>query len=570
MAKTKFTDLDLNDLSALTEAELAEALEDAESLLAEIVETPEADVTPEQVALAEQLDAGVATINARLGEIAAEAQARRDSIDQIRARREQRETEAREAAERAEAEAQAAAEAEKTAAEPEKPETDVTPEVTAEAPAVETVETPQAVAAAALAGRRPAAPEKRWAPPKAALVAAADAGVRPSGSKLESMADVVDIVMHRFKTMSGTQGRLSLGAATIEVPVEEGLTIENGMSEQAMNDVLAFAADPKRLKDRGGLIASGWCAPSETIYDLCEGSTTEGLFDLPTTQVNRGGVRYTEGPDFSALYDDLGAFGWDLTEAQVIAETEKTCVEVPCPTFTDVRLNATGFCVTSGLLTEQGYPELVRSFLNEATIAFEHKKSAKLLAAAVAKAGTKLVATDVSSTASSTLTAIELVAENQREKYRWGMEQVIEVAVPHWVRAAIRADLGLRGGGNDDLIALLNSRIDAYFAARNLNVQWLYNYQPLPADSVTFPATFDALVYKAGTFVAGQAPVISLNTIYDSTLLKVNKAQQLFFEQGLLLLSRCYGAKVVTIPVCSSGRTGIADVSECLVTPAGP
>ena len=96
-----------------------------------------------------------------------------------------------------------------------------------------------------------------------------------SDKPLESMADVVDIVMHRFKTMSGTQGRLSLGAATIEVPVEDGLTIENGMSEQAMNDVLTFAADPNHLSPRSAVV---------TTYALC------GFANFASVGIQIGGI----------------------------------------------------------------------------------------------------------------------------------------------------------------------------------------------------------------------------------------------------------------------------------------
>ena len=70
------------------------------------------------------------------------------------------------------------------------------------------------------------------------------------------------------------------------------------------------------------------------------------------------------------------------------------------------------------------------------------------------------------------------------------------------------------------------------------------------------PATVDILLYPAGTFVKGTADVISLDAVYDSTLLKQNMYTALFVEEGILVANRCMDACAIRVPVCASGKVG--------------
>ena len=72
------------------------------------------------------------------------------------------------------------------------------------------------------------------------------------------------------------------------------------------------------------------------------------------------------------------------------------------------------------------------------------------------------------------------------------------------------------------------------------------------------------MVYPAGTFIRGSAPVISLDAVYDAASLTVNEYTGLFFEEGILLATRCYTPSLVTLSTCASGRTGAADNVACL------
>lgn len=86
------------------------------------------------------------------------------------------------------------------------------------------------------------------------------------------------------------------------------------------NAAIAFATDQANLKSAKGAgsltAAGGWCAPSEILYDMCKLESTDGLLSIPEIQVNRGGLRWTLGPDWVDIYADTG---WCFTEADDIA-----------------------------------------------------------------------------------------------------------------------------------------------------------------------------------------------------------------------------------------------------------
>src|SRR5690606_4088160 len=148
----------------------------------------------------------------------------------------------------------------------------------------------------------------------------------------------------------------------------------------------------------------------------------------------------------------------------------------------------------------------------------------------------------------SVLHAVELVALGYRQQHRMAFGATLEGIAPFWLRAALRADLANRTGV--DTLAVSDAQIDAHFAARGIRLQFVYNWQPLTIAAGTgtgpggegtgfgiatdYPATVSLLLYPAGTFVRGHGDIISLETVYDSTLLSTNMYTALFAEQDLL------------------------------------
>lgn len=414
----------------------------------------------------------------------------------------------------------------------------------------------------------PPAAEPEEEDPFITLIASADVPGYATGSTLTDLTAVGDAAVRRMKAFpkpSGQRGgpMTRFGVAQIEKHIPDELTTFGAEGDFA---AVNHAANESRLKGGSLTAAGGWCSPSETIYDLCAIETTDGLLDLPEFNVSRGGVRFTEGTDFSTLY----ANGFKQTEAQAIAGTTKPCYEVECPEFEEVRLDAHGICIKVPLLTQAGYPEQVRNTLERSLIAYQHKQSTDLIDQIVAKAGAPAIVPTVGSTAVNTLNTVELLMDVERQNYRLSMDHTMEALIPFWVRGAIRADLAMRTG--QPLMSVTNEQINAHFAARNTQVQWLYNMddalvaQDETTNALAYPGTFNIVMYPAGTMTKGTASVINLDAVYDAAELSVNRYTGLFFEEGILLLQRCYRAKAATVTVCSGGRTGAADNVECLVS----
>jgi hypothetical protein len=190
--------------------------------------------------------------------------------------------------------------------------------------------------------------------------------------------------------------------------------------------------------------------------------------------------------------------------------------------------------------------------------------NAKVIAAIVAAAGASKTITAKGSTAGDTLGSLELIADGLRSKYRLSFTHTMEVVLPFWAKGAIRGDLGLRTGQEQD--AVTDEQINSHFAARHLTVSFVYDWQDTPfpagtAPAIAYPASVQAVIYPAGTFIKGTSDVINLNAVYDAASLATNVYTALFFEQGILVAQMCYEAALVTVPVCNAGRTGINDLT---------
>lgn len=406
---------------------------------------------------------------------------------------------------------------------------------------------------------RPTIPRPKTAPKAAkrvvTITAGADIPQFATGSVIDDLDGVATALQNRIKGFpsspqgleGGQMSRHNVASFSRNFSKEE-------MATNSADDyrLVMEAAKEKRLPGGSLLAAGGWCAPSETLYDLCDGETTDGLIDLPEIGVSRGGIRFTPGPQFSTLY----SAGFTQTEAQAIAGTTKPCYEITCPAFEEVRLDAMGICIKVPLLTNAAYPELTRRVISGSLTAHMHRVSAGLIGKMVTESGAAVVTTDVNSATANLLNSVELVITTIRQEFRLGLDDTLEVALPQWVRGAIRADLVQRTGV--DLLSVTDAQIEAAFRERKASVQWLYNWQDLTEGQEGYPATVQMLVYPAGTFVRGSTDVINLDAVYDAASLSVNTMTGLFFEEGVLLAQTCFKSKLVTVALDVAGVTGAA------------
>ncbi len=410
----------------------------------------------------------------------------------------------------------------------------------------------------AAASRRPVVPERQT---QGSLVASAAADVPgySSGADLDivGVASALIARTRGFSAPSGdgkTEDLRRFGVASLRKDFPQDL-VASGLNDDA---VLERATDESRLPGNSLVASGGWCAPSETLYDFCSGETTEGLVSIPEIQVSRGGIRFTPGVDFTTIYNSVG---FSLTEAQAIAGVDKTCYEVPCPAFTEIRLDAIGLCIKVPILTQAAYPELVSDVIAKALVAHQHKVSNRVVLAIQTAAGAALVGPDQGSITQSLFAILELRAATMKQRYRFSLNMSLEVLLPFWVKGAIKSDIAGRTGVDVSMVS--DEQVNSLFTMRGFNPQWLYGFQPLPDGAVGYPATFQVLLYPAGAFVKGTSDVISLNAVYDAASLVENIYTGLFVEEGILIAAKCYDADLLTVPVCIAGRTGAANVVNC-------
>ena len=314
----------------------------------------------------------------------------------------------------------------------------------------------------------------------------------------------------------------------------------------------------------GSLVASGgWCAPSETLYDLVDISEAANLVSVPEIQINRGGVRHTLGPDYREVFADTG---FCYTEAEDIAGDydgagggTKPCVTVPCPDFDEVRLGYCGVCIGAGLLQQRGYPEVIEDYVGKTLNAHAHRMSASVINSMVADSTAVVFPGPQAGATAPLLTAIDLQATHYRAVNRMSDNASLEVMLPTWTKTVVRADLARRLGV--DLLDVSDQRIAGWFAARKVNPQYVVDWQDIATTAASgftaAPTGVQFLLYAAGTFVKGVTESITLENIYDSVLLGTNDYTALFTEDPFLVLKRNHDSRVVTVPVTPDGATHI-------------
>ncbi|MEU7323415.1 major capsid protein [Streptomyces griseoviridis] len=389
--------------------------------------------------------------------------------------------------------------------------------------------------------------------PRPEITASVDVPGYQPGQALD-MAGVTEGIIRRANALKTAGGGVGL-TASYRLPFPEQLIVNDSSSGTEGTRAVVLAGEQSRLNG-GDLVASGgWCAPSETVYELTGMSCPEMLWDLPEIQLARGGLRYFPMPSL-----DVASMTWVHTEADDIAGTEKPCFRIPCPDPVEVRCDAIGACLESGILTQRHFPELVAYYQSLAMVAHEIRIKQELFTQAVA-ASTAVTIAPTFGAFSAIFAAIALQAADMTEKLSLCANINIEVVLPWWSRNLFLADIVRQNGVP---ISDISTRdvINA-FAELGISVQWARGLNPaVPTDiggpnpAVDWPTSIPFLIYPAGTFEAGRGGEISLGVIHDSTKFSVNDYTALFTEECSALIARNNEARVVTVPVCPDGRTG--------------
>lgn len=410
----------------------------------------------------------------------------------------------------------------------------------------------------------------------AKLIAAGSIKQFEAGQSFSTLVDGAQVLAERARTLPKghvENTKIANGGLLIQLPSNE--FTDNAAAWQTRDGALKMllaAGDETRLPGKSLVAAGGWGAPSERSLDFCELESIEGLFDMPEVTITRGGIEYTKGPVFADILANSTGF-WDMTEAEAEAGTElKTSLRPSLPTFEEQRLDAVGIMLEAGLLLRQGWPEVIARHSDLLIKAHAYKLAQKKLAGVRGFTGAAKAAGPGFGNALDIFHILELVATGERQRTFMSPNQTLEAIIPHWVKNVIRVDIANRAGV-ENIKAITDAHIDAEFTARKIKVQWITADQNLVIDGVKgialkYPDVVDIILYPAGTYVAGVAPVISLDTIYDSTNLKKNDYVELFVEQGVLVTNPCGDGVRISLPLYANGRRAIDNIANNFGTAA--
>lgn len=409
---------------------------------------------------------------------------------------------------------------------------------------------------------------------EAVLIASADVPGFTQGGRVENIYALAKAMHSRARMLpiSKTGDPNIYPVASLQR--EFNFMLNENSTPQEMNDVLMAASDSGILTAAGG-----WCAPSEISYDFFNVVCEDGMIDLPTVGLNRGGVQYPTSPSFGdvvAIPDVV----WTWTEQDDIdALTSdsvfKPCVRVECPTFVDRRADCFGFCVTAGNLVDYAYPELIANWLRlvfairaKATnaaiidIMLNGGGSGDPISASIAVDHTGLTG----ATTSALLQSIELSIIDYREKFSMCSDSILEIVLPRWANAVVRADLANRDG--IDVFSVTNGMIADWFNLRGARVQFVGDWQvrePGAAGTATpgnatpltdWPDTMDYMIFAPGTFVRGNSMSLDLGVTRDSVLNATNDHTAAWAEDCFAILKPGHESRVVTVALCPSGEIG--------------
>jgi len=408
------------------------------------------------------------------------------------------------------------------------------------------------------------------------LVASADVPGFTTGGKLENLDALVAAVTARARSIPATKRGDDAPRYTVASLMREHRYNLDPMATPAqINEVITAATNPAILTASGG-----WCSPSEISYDFYNVVCEDGMLDLPTVGINRGGIRFPTSPSFADVTSSTALWRW--TETQDIAAVTgtaqsgtKTCGRVPCPAFNEERLACDGICLTVGNLTEDAYPEVIANYQRLLFAAHAHKinglRIQQLRAFASTAAVTGTFGTAGSGVVAPVLGTLELNAIDYRERYAMCEGATLEVVLPRWLRGAMRSDLRKRTGATMEQLSVSDARLMELFDAAGIRVQWVNDYQvreagfPGVPDTIltSWPTTVEFIMYAPGTVVLGQGMRLDLGVIRDSVLNATNDYTAQWMEECWLMFKPGHEVRRGLINICADGTTGAHDLTAC-------
>lgn len=446
-------------------------------------------------------------------------------------------------------------------------------------------------ATGSLSEARRHAPQPKAPKPLLAVTAGVDIPGLARGAELNNIDALTDAFRRRARGMPTTRDGQGNQQLVASVRNEFEHTIDDRTSGAQVEELFRYlrSDDKKDALVAGG----GWCAPSEIRYEFFNIACEDGMIDLPTFGVTRGGIRFPTSPSLADAFDgglapfavalssDSNPWLWTETddEATVTGDPNKPCIRVPCPDFEERRLECYGICLTAGNLTDDAYPEATQNFLRLLLSAHEHAKNSRYLNTMQQLSEAPITGGALGAGGpayNAIVSGIALAATDYRAKYGMCEDDILEVVIPQWVVGVIQADLAHREG-TDQLLSVTRAQIMTYFADRNVRVQFVNDWQVRGAgqfgNSTTamtaWPGSVTFMVYAAGTFMLGNGLSLDLGVVRDSVLNAENDHTAAWSEECHLIAKVGHESRQYTVTFDVMGDACCVDMSGAITTGTG-
>ena len=356
------------------------------------------------------------------------------------------------------------------------------------------------------------------------ITAGADIPGYTAGSQMQdknSIAEAMAARLHGLRRVKGGDGEQHI-VASITTKFPESRTLSQDVDSNSVK--IREAVGPEAL-----VAAGGYSTPYEVKYDIFGiGTNYRPIRDsLPRFAADRGGIRYITPPVLSGYAGAVGIW----TVANDIAGTStgtKDSLTVTAATEVTAAADAVTLQIKFGNLMTRAYPELIARH-NELGLIQHAREAEQQIITAISAASTAATTTSLIGVSRDFLVQVGLASAAYRIRHRLDPAQMLSVIAPAWVKAAIRADLTLSMPG-DNSMAVVDSEIEGYLAARDVRVTW----SPDMFGSTSFattqganalvevPDSFAWYIFAEGTFLFLDGGTLDIGIIRDSTLVGTN------------------------------------------------
>lgn len=471
------------------------------------------------------------------------------------------------------ADAEAEAEAEPEAEEPTEPEVEAAEAVEAETSvtAVESETAPEAIAAATRKAK-PVARRSQRATPKpdpqrmVTITAAADIPGFPMGANITTKGELVKAFMarHRGIGRGGTVREERVPVATVYGEYPEDRFLRKGDDDGNATKIKVVQTGAKEQKAEALVAAGGLCAPVEPYYGLKQIATrSRPVRDgMARFGADRGGITFAAPPDFADFADAITVVTAD-DDASGGSAAIKATLEVSCPQFDTVVIQAIAAQLTFHNMTARAWPEQVENAVAN-TAAIHARVAETALLDAVATGSTAVTAADVNGMSADLPTQWIKAAAAFRSRHRTAADYTLRVLAPFWTRDAILADMINTQFYRQSTVA---EALDQKLAMAGVVASWYLDTptggsQIFPAQSAgsltEFPSEVIWYLFDEGGWLFLDGGTLDLGLVRDSVLNALNE-YTIFNESFEGAAFTGIESLQVTSDLCLAGSTGAPD-----------